>query len=935
MEYSVGSIVKFRGREWVVLPSDDKEMLSLRPIASGEQDTCGVYLPLEAKNLEATSFPLPKLEDIGDFESNRLLRDAARVLIRYGSGPFRSIGHIAFRPRPYQLVPLLMGLRLNPVRMLIADDVGIGKTIEAALIARELLDRGEIRRIAVICPPHLCDQWQKELTNKFDIDAKVIRTDTISQLERNLPRANLSVFEYYPFVVVSIDYIKAQRRRDAFILHCPEMVIVDEAHGCAKPAGQSIGQQQRHQLIYDLAQNPLRHLIMTTATPHGGVEEPFLSLLEFIRSDFGLLNLEELESAKRIELARHFIQRRRADVKDWMGAETQFPERDPLELSFGLSPEYKKLFEDVYKFAREFVTSEETQSGHKRRVRYWAALALLRCVMSSPEAAKVALLSRIKSDVSDKEIIEQDYSPEIFDTTEDDKFTDIVPTNVIQEGESSFSDNEKRRLREFAKRAEGLIGDADTKMKKAAEEVRKMLREGAKPIVFCRFIATANYVANELKKCLGREFPNVHIISVTGEKSEEERGILIEELCKTPQRVLVATDCLSEGINLQDGFNAVLHYDLPWNPNRLEQREGRVDRFGQTAKIVKAILLYGADNPIDGAVLNVLLRKARQIHKSLGITVPLPVDSESVMEAVLKALFLHDGGGTQLSLFADTPIVEVHRQWDRSAEKEKKSRTLFAQHAIKPDEMAKELEETDSVLGNPLVVERFIKIACQRLGSPLTTSANYKTLDSTRLPEEIRTRINLGNSAKVTFEQPAMEGVTYIHRNHVLTNVIAEHLFNEALDTNGKQRIVTRCGVIRSKNVSVLTVLLLLRLRFLIKDTESEIGNMAEECMITGFYDSEGARKWLSKDEAEPIFQNIMPSMNLVEGDKKYWVNNVLNHMDKIQGELRVLVEKRASSLAESYERLRKTIKIAKVQVSPILPPDILSISIIVPQPKV
>ena len=113
----------------------------------------------------------------------------------------------------------------------------------------------------------------------------------------------------------------------------------------------------------------------------------------------------------------------------------------------------------------------------------------------------------------------------------------------------------------------------------------------------------------------------------------------------------MATDCLSEGLSLQKGFNAVLHYDLPWNPNRLEQREGRVDRFGQTSPVVKTVLLYGADNPIDGAVLKVLLRKAGNIHKNLGITVPLPVESEGIMETLLKALFLSgDKDASQLTL---------------------------------------------------------------------------------------------------------------------------------------------------------------------------------------------------------------------------------------------------------------------------------------------
>ncbi len=135
-------------------------------------------------------------------------------------------------PRPYQLVPLLMGLKLDPVRLLIADDVGIGKTIEAALVARELLDRGEIRRIAVLCPPHLAEQWQGELAEKFHIQAELVLPSTVTRLERNTA-AGQSLFDVYPFVIVSTDYIKSSRRRDDFVRGCPEFVIVDEAHTCA------------------------------------------------------------------------------------------------------------------------------------------------------------------------------------------------------------------------------------------------------------------------------------------------------------------------------------------------------------------------------------------------------------------------------------------------------------------------------------------------------------------------------------------------------------------------------------------------------------------------------------------------------------------------------------------------------------------------------
>jgi hypothetical protein len=135
--------------------------------------------------------------------------------------------------------------------------------------------------------------------------------------------------------------------------------------------------------------------------------------------------------------------------------------------------------------------------------------------------------------------------------------------------------------------------------------------------------------------------------------------------------------------------------------------------------------------------------------------------------------------------------------------------------------------------------------------------------------------------------------------------------------------------------VSVLTVLFLLRLRFLIKNTDDDIGSMAEECLVTGYREADGGRKWFSKEEAEPLFQNIMPSINLAEGDKEHWVNTVLGNLERIKPEFNALVEKRATYLAESYERLRKTIRTGKFQVSPILPPDILTISIIVPQPKV
>ena len=221
-----GAVVTCRDRQWVVLPSEIPEVIRLRPLSGNEDQVCGIYHPLKLEPITSAQFPVPKADAIQDHTAAQLLMDAARLSLRSGAGPFRSLGRLSVRPRPYQLVPLLMALRLETIRLLIADDVGIGKTIEAGLIAREMLDRGEVKRLAVLCPPHLCDQWQRELREKFHIDAVVIRSGTVSKLERGLPGGDHHVFGYYRHIIVSLDYAKSDRRRASFLAHCPDLVIV-------------------------------------------------------------------------------------------------------------------------------------------------------------------------------------------------------------------------------------------------------------------------------------------------------------------------------------------------------------------------------------------------------------------------------------------------------------------------------------------------------------------------------------------------------------------------------------------------------------------------------------------------------------------------------------------------------------------------------------
>ena len=215
-----GKLVSLRGREWIVLPSEDPDLLVVKPLGGSDDEIAGIYLPLGVETdqpVDAT-FPNPTKEDLGDISTARLLYDSARLAFRNGAGPFRALAKLSFRPRSYQMVPLIMGLRQESIRLFIADDVGVGKTVEALLVVRELLERRKIKRFAVVCLPHLCEQWQDEIRDKLDLDAVIIRSNTQARLDRQI-QGDTSVYDYYPYQVISIDFIKADARPTTYPAH--------------------------------------------------------------------------------------------------------------------------------------------------------------------------------------------------------------------------------------------------------------------------------------------------------------------------------------------------------------------------------------------------------------------------------------------------------------------------------------------------------------------------------------------------------------------------------------------------------------------------------------------------------------------------------------------------------------------------------------------
>ena len=640
----------------------------------------------------------------GGREAAQLLRDALRLSLRRGAGPFRSAGRINFEPRAYQLAPLMMALRQDPVRLLNADDVGVGKTIEAGLILREMLDRGEIDRFTVLCPPHLVDQWTQELETKFSIPATPVTASAAARLERDLPNTT-SIFEAYPYTVVSLDFIKSERRFFDFKRACPEMVVVDEAHS-AVSGGR--GRQRRYELVRSLADDRERHLILLTATPHSGNEVAFYNLLGLIDKEFANLRdlPDEAHRGLREKLATHFIQRRRRDIDAWHESGL-FPQHETSELKYRLTGDYEGFYRQILDYCAEVVSSAEGDAG--QRLAFWGTLALMRCVGSSPAAAARALKTRAQLDpleISETHIVAQTLDDE--ELLEDD----LEPGAGIDDP----------RLAALIAQAEALSGTigGDPKYRALVKALKELTREGFSPIVFCRYIATAEQVAGALTEA----FKSHTVEVVTGMLPSEEREVRVEELGGYENRILVATDCLSEGINLQGWFNAAIHYDLSWNPTRHQQREGRIDRFGQKSATVRSVLIYGENNPVDGAVLNVILRKARAIEKQTGVRVPIPDDNGSLTKALMSAVLLRAQEARQLTLdldFGDSEEAsQIEMAWLNASENEKKSRTIFAQNALKPEEVAKEWAATQAALGGYDDTERFVTHAMRRLNAALT-----------------------------------------------------------------------------------------------------------------------------------------------------------------------------------------------------------------------
>jgi hypothetical protein len=559
----------------------------------------------------------------------------------------------------------------------------------------------------------------------------------------------------------------------------------------------------------------------------------------------------------------------------------------------------------------------------------------MRCVASSPAAALRALITRANLDADAAE--EESIRDHVLDGEADGlREDDAEPAGAIEDPRLKSLIDQALSLALATKLAR------DPKVKLLVDEITTLVGDGFSPVVFCRYIATAKAVAERLRAL--PVLKGLSIDAVTGELPSQDREARVAQLAAQDKRLLVATDCLSEGINLQESFDAVVHYDLSWNPTRHQQREGRVDRFGQPSAKVRSLLLYGENNPVDGAVLNVILRKADAIRRDTGVPVPLPDDERRMTEALMQAVLLRRKNLRQLSFdLSDTPAArEIDRAWRDAAEREKKNRTVFAQRQLNPEEVEPEWERARSLLGGPVETRRFVERSLRRLRAPLEPIGRaFKAPLASLVPVTLRERLEeegLEGTMLFQFGDAPGTGRVHLHRAHPLVGLIAEALVETALDDAADPAdpaTLPRCGVWRTRGVAQITTLVLLRIRHRLEtSTRSKRHSLlAEEAALVGF-DADGRRL---QRESLPALLEARPESDLPDIVKRRQLLAAADRLPALAPELDAVARERAKVLTADHARVRQAAEtrqaraLGSVEVDPVLPPDVIGFYVLLP----
>ncbi len=518
----------------------------------------------------------------------------------------------------YQVAPTLRLLSKIRPSLLIADDVGLGKTIEAGLALLELMARGRASRVLVVTPPGLMDQWHDELVDKFNLEFTLIgNAAELSSVQTDLP-AGVSPWDSFPRIITSLDFLKKETVRNRALRKRWDLIIVDEAHALAEAGTPENPHRTQRTRLGAALRNSTRGLLLLTATPHNGYSHSFRSLLELVEPTLATFHGSPADLERRIESCR--IRRMKSQIVRRLPDGTELPVFPKRHVSgipvVNLSNSEKELLKKVASYCSK--TARQAAGTEDSELIGFAMQIIKKRALSSRSALKKTLEYRLES-LRKEEVREEPPAPfEIRDLRADLPLTESsAERTAIKILRSAIPREEKRRKAEIAaingiRRILAKLPSSDPKIEALMAELKKIFSKDPteKVIIFTEYRDTLEAVQSALDaepELAGR------YVLFHGGLSRRQR-LLREAIFEKPEtRVLLATDAASEGLNLQRTCRRVIHFELPWNPNRLEQRNGRVDRYGQTRETIIRYLFY-PDSPEDD-VLDRLVKKIEEMAR--------------------------------------------------------------------------------------------------------------------------------------------------------------------------------------------------------------------------------------------------------------------------------------------------------------------------------
>jgi len=687
----------------------------------------------------------------------KLAAEAYRINLAHLFDPMMAVHTSNVEPLPHQITAVYESmLPRQPLRYVLADDPGAGKTIMAGLLIRELLMRADAARILIVSPGSLVEQWQDELFEKFGLSFTLFGRDLMDQSRSGNP------FDDHDLLVARLDQLSRSEELQEKIRNSRwDLIVVDEAHKLSATwFGTKINETKRFKLG-QLLGSVTRHFLLMTATPHNGKEEDFQLFMSLLDSDrfFGKFR----DGAHKVDVTDLMRRMVKEDLLKFDGTRL-FPERVAYTANYKLSESEAQLYNDVTTYVKEEMNRADQLDGKRKGTVGFALTALQRRLASSPEAIYQSLKRRrekLKRRIEEEKIKQRggakslaetyadkasediwdsadDMAPEDYEEFEEEVVDQATAAQTIAELEA-----EVFTLGHLEEQAKTLVHSGQDRK---WEELRELLQNTPemrgpdglqrKLIIFTEHRDTLNYLADRIRGLLGK---HEAVVMIHGGVHREDRR-KVQELFRNDKdtRVLLATDAAGEGVNLQNA-HLMVNYDLPWNPNRLEQRFGRIHRIGQT-QVCHLWNMVAAETR-EGDVFQKLFDKIEIERKALGGRVfdilGEVFDGVSLRDLLIEAI-----------RYGEDPARKEHlREVVAGALETEKLREIIKRNALAEEVMSEErlfalkeeMEKAEARKLQPYFIRSFFAQAFERLGGDLRPRGSGR-YEITFVPATIRER---------------------------------------------------------------------------------------------------------------------------------------------------------------------------------------------------